>query len=302
MTFRFIFSIIFPMENFLNYISLNFFELQPEYIKIITFFWNITKCTVLFVIAVKFLRWFLDKFFKNITTRLDSQERIQQLLTLKTITIHTFQVIVFLIYIANMLYLFGIDVRPLLATAGVLGVALGFGAKRFVEDIITGLIILVEGQIRVGDYIEVDNMSGFVEKITLPMVTVRSDKTGAVYFIRCGYIDTVINHTMGYAYAYVPVEVAYKEDLTKVYQTIKNAYNKLIKHPEYKAVCLNEIEIFGLDEFKESSLLIKCRIKTAPKSQWKIKREFNKIIKEEFEKENIEIPFNQLVVTTLKED
>ena len=196
-----------------------------------------------------------------------------------------------------MLFLFGIDVRPLIATAGVMGVAIGFGAKRFVEDVLTGLMILIEGQIRVGDFVEIHDVKGFVEKITLSLVTVRSAETGAVNFIRCGYIDMVTNYTMNYSYAFFPLDVAYKENIDHVIKAIKDAYDVLIQDDEYKKLVLGDIEIYGLDEFKESSLCVKCRIKTQPKGQWTIKRAFNKIVKEQFEKENIEIPFNQIVVT-----
>lgn len=282
------------MEELLN---LEFFNLKPEYIKIIVFIWNILKCTFLLVLSVKLLRWFLGGFFNRLANRSETNERKQQFLTLKTIIVHSLEAIIFTIYLMNMLFLFGIDVRPLLATAGVLGVAIGFGSKRFVEDIITGIIILIEGQIRVGDYVEIHGMSGIVEKITLPLITIRSDKNGAVYFIRCGYIDSIINHTMHYSYAFFELDVAYKEDLNHVYNVIKKSYDILRENGEYNKLLLGEIEIFGLDEFKESSLCIKCRIKTQPKAQWGIKRAFNKIIKEQFEIENIEIPFNQIVVS-----
>ncbi len=282
------------MENLLK---LSIFSLPEEYIKIITFGWNIIKCTLLLVVTIKLLNFFAEKFFKKIIEKLDSQERQRQLLTLKAIIYHTIQAVIFAIYIMNMLFLFGIDVRPLLATAGVMGVAVGFGAKRFVEDVISGIMILLEGQIRVGDYVEIDNMAGFVEKITLNLITVRSDKTGAVYFIRCGYVDSVKNYTMHYSYAYFPLDVAYKENLNHVFETIKKSFEILKNDNRYKRLILNDIEIFGLDEFKESSLCVKCRIKTQPKGQWTIKRAFNKIIKEQFDAENIEIPFNQLVVT-----
>lgn len=282
------------MEEFLN---LEFFTLKPEYIKIIVFIWRIIKCTILLVITIKLLRWVLDKFYTKIVCKIESNERKQQILTLKTIICHASEFIIFAIYIMSMLFLFGIDIRPLLATAGVLGVAVGFGAKRFVEDIISGFIILIEGQIRVGDYVEVQGMTGTVEKITLPLITVRSDKTGAICFIRCGYIDTIINYTMNYSFASFAFDVAYKEDIEHVTNTIKKCFEKMIENPEYKKLIKEDIEIFGLDEFKESSLCIKCRIKTQPKGQWIIKRVFNKMIKEEFDKENIEIPFNQIVVT-----
>ncbi len=282
------------MEEFLN---MDFIQLKPEYIKIILFIWNIIKCTFLLVVCVKLLRWFCDKLFKNLVSKLDSQERKQQLLTLKAILVHGLEFVIFAIYLMNMLFIFGIDVRPLLATAGVLGVAVGFGAKRFVEDIITGIIILIEGQIRVGDYVEIHGMSGFVEKITLTLITVRSDKTGAVNFIRCGYVDSIINHTMQYAYAFFPIDVAYKENVENVTRVIYEAFNILKGDKECAKLILDNIEIFGLDEFKESSLCIKCRIKTKPKGQWYIKRNFNRILKERFDIEGIEIPFNQVVVT-----
>ncbi len=284
------------MEEILN---LELFTLKPEYIKVIVFIWRIIKCTLLLLITIKFFRWIINKFYCKIVSKISSNERKQQILTLKTIICHASEFIIFAIYIASMLFIFGIDIKPFLATAGVVGIAVGFGAKRFVEDIISGIIILIEGQIRVGDYVEIQGMSGTVEKITLPLITVRSDKTGAICFIRCGYIDTIINHTMNYSYAFFAFDVAYKENMDHVIETLKVCFKKLIDNQEYKKYVLQDIEIFGLDEFKESSLCVKCRIKTQPKGQWIIKRGFNNIVKEEFEKENIEIPFNQLVVKNI---
>ena len=280
------------MEDLLNFLSL-----KPEYIKIIMFVWNVIKCTFLLVVTVKLLRWGGDKFFQRVADKIVEQERRQQFITLKTIVIHAIEFVIFGVYLMNMLFLFGIDVRPLLATAGVAGVAIGFGAKRFVEDIITGIIILIEGQIRVGDYVEIQGMSGFVEKITLPLITVRSDKSGELCFIRCGYIDTIKNHTMSFAAAFFELDVAYKENIDHVFNTIRKAFAILKENPQYDALIQGDIEVWGLDSFQESSLRIRCRIKTRPKGQWTIKRAFNKIIKEQFDLENIEIPFNQLVVT-----
>lgn len=281
---------------------LAFFNLSKEYVKIIMFVYNIVKCTVLLVVVVKMFRWGSNKFFNNIAAKIESNERAAQILILKTIIVHAVEAVIFVIYLMNILFLFGIDVRPLLATAGVLGVAIGFGAKRFVEDIITGLTILMEGQIRVGDYVEIHGMQGIVEKITLPLITVRSTDTGVVHFIRCGYIDTINNYTMNYSYAFFAFDVAYKEDINHVTEVIKKAFDILKEDKAMKKLILADIEIFGLDEFKESSLCIKCRIKTQPKGQWTIKRTFNKIIKERFDIENIEIPFNQLVVGQAKDD
>lgn len=285
------------MEDLLNYISSNIFELKTEYIKLIIFVWSIIKCTFIFFVCVSLSGFVCDKLFKKVIAHIDSSERQRQVMTLKTLIRHTLHAVIFTIYIMNMLFLFGIDVRPLIATAGVMGVAIGFGAKRFVEDVITGLIILIEGQIRVGDFVEIQGMKGFVEKVTLNLVTVRSVDTGAVNFIRCGYIDTVTNYTINYSYAFFSFDVAYKENIDHVIKTIHNAFNILKNNNDYKELILGTIEVFGLDSFKESSLCIQCRIKTQPKGQWTIKRAFNKIIKEQFDNENIEIPFNQIVVT-----
>ena len=284
------------MEEFL---SLDYFMqfLKPSHIKVIVFVWGIIKCTFLLVFSVKLTRFFADKLFKQIISKISLPERQQQLITLKTIILHAIEALFFVVYIISMLNLFGIDVRPILATAGVMGVAIGFGAKRFVEDIISGIIILLEGQIRVGDYVEIQGVKGFVEKITLPLITVRSDTTGALCFIRCGYIDSIINHTINYSYAFFELDVAYKENVNHVFKTLLKCYDILVHDDENKKKVLGELEIWGLDGFKESSLCIKCRIKTQPKGQWSIKRTFNKIVKEQFEKENIEIPFNQIVVS-----
>ncbi len=278
---------------------LKFVDLDEKYVQIIVFIWKLIKCTTIFIIIFTSIKLVCNKFFGEIIKKITQNERKSQFLTLKAIIYHTLQGINITLYSMNMLYIFGIDVRPIIATAGVLGVAIGFGSKRLVEDVLSGVMILLQGQIRVGDFVEVDGITGNVEKITLPLITIRSVETGALNFIRCGCIDTVKNYTMNFSYAFFPFEVAYKENLDSVYNAIKTAFKKLKENKEYSKLILEDIEIFGLDEFKESSLLIKCRIKTQPKGQWTIKRAFNKIIKEQFDLENIEIPFNQLVVTNM---
>lgn len=278
-------------------LSLEFLNLKPEYIKIITFIWNVFKCTFLLWAVIKIFRIFIKSFYDKIILKIDSQERKQQFATLKTILVHCVEGVIFAIYLMNMLYLFGIDVRPLLATAGILGVAIGFGSKRLVEDVFSGIIILLEGQIRVGDFVQIENMKGNVEKITLSMITLRDAESGAVYFIRCGYINSIKNYTMTYSYAFYEINIGYEQNIDHAFKTIKKSFEILKTNEEYNSLIEDDIEIWGLDEFKDSSLCIKCRIKTKPKGQWTIKRAFNKIIKEQFEIEKIEIPFNQIVVS-----
>ena len=165
------------------------------------------------------------------------------MITFSAIISHVIKAVIFAIYIVSMLNLFGIDIRPILATAGVMGVAIGFGAKRFVEDVISGIIILLEGQLRVGDYVEIGGVKGFVEKITLPLVTVRSDVTGALCYIRCGYIDSIINHTMEYAYSTFEFDVAYKENLNHVFDVLNKSFEILKTQDDNAAKILNDVEI-----------------------------------------------------------
>ena len=284
------------MEELLN---LDFFVkyLNPVHIKAIVFVWNIFKCTLLFVIALKLISFFAKKIVNNIVKKVTVETRKQQLITFCAIIIHALKAVVFAVYVVSLLNIFGIDIRPILATAGVMGVAIGFGAKRFVEDVISGIIILLEGQVRVGDYVQIGAIEGVVEKITLPLITVRSTSSGALCYIRCGYIDSIINHTMEYAYVTYDFDVAYKENINHVLETLRKSFDILNKDIECSSKIIGNIDIFGLDAFKESPVCIKCRIKTQPNGQWFIKRKFNKIVKEQFELEGIEIPFNQLVVT-----
>lgn len=284
------------MEEFLALIGLN-----AEYIKFVSnsinFILNLFKCFFVLGIVYSAIRILCNKVLMSMISKIESLERQRQFLTLKTIVYHSLQAVNFTLFAVNILLLFGIDVRPIIATAGVLGVAVGFGSKRLVEDILSGIMILLEGQIRVGDYVDIEGIEGFVEKVTLPLITVRSFNTGAVNFIRCGYIDKIVNHTFNYSYAFFAFDVGYEQNIDHVEETIKKAFEILKQNVELNKLIYDEIEIFGLDEFKESALCVKCRIKTQPKGQWTIKRAFNKIVKDQFDLENIEIPYNQIVVS-----
>jgi len=275
--------------------------LKPSHIKMIVFIWAIIKCTVLLVVSVKLIRWACDKFFKQIVSKLASAERQQQLVTLKTIALHAIEAVIFVVYIMNMLNLFGIDVRPILATAGVMGVAIGFGAKRFVEDLITGVMLILEGQIQVGDIIEVGTRMGTVEKLNLKMVVLR-DFSGNVHYIRNGMIDIVTNYTRDFAYAVLEIGVAYKENIDNVMKVVIDVAQNELKNGEYGKYLLGDIEMLGLNSFGDSSVNVKFRIKTLPANQWEVAREFNRLIKNKFDELGIEIPFPQRTLHIEKEN
>ena len=260
---------------------------------------NIFFTLVFFVVAMKFTKTFMTHLFERIKSRSKDIEAAKNFDTLKVISIHIIDFIVFIFVAINILNLLGVDVRPIITAAGVLGVAIGFGSKRFVEDLISGLIILFEGQIRVGDVVEIQNVTGTVEKMTLSILVLRSID-GAAHFIRNGMVDMVTNYTRGYSYSLVEIPVAYKENISYVMDVIRQIGEDLRSECEYGEKILGDIEVLGLDKFNDSSISILARFKTLPRHQWEIKRVFNLRIKEKFDELNIEIPFNQLVITENK--
>ena len=157
---------------------------------------NILFTLVFFIFALKFVKTFMTHLFERIKKRAKDIESAKNFDTLCIISIHAINFIIFIFVAINILNHLGVDVRPIITAAGVLGVAVGFGSKRFVEDLLSGLTILFEGQIRVGDVVEIQNVTGTVEKITLSIIMLRSID-GAALFIRHGMVDMVPNYSRG---------------------------------------------------------------------------------------------------------
>jgi small-conductance mechanosensitive channel len=185
---------------------------------------------------------------------------------------------------------FGIDIGPILAAAGVLGLAVGFGAQSLVKDIISGFFILLEDQIRVGDVVAVGDKAGLVEKVNLRMIILR-DLEGKVHYIPNGSIDVVTNLTKDYSCAVFDIGVAYREDIDQVIDIIRQVSEDLRSDPAFDGQILNPMEIFGLDKFGDSAIMIKARFKTGPGKQWGVARAFNSRLKKRFDELDIEIPF-----------
>jgi small-conductance mechanosensitive channel len=188
------------------------------------------------------------------------------------------------------LTLLKIPVGPLLASAGIVGVAVGFGAQHLVQDVITGFFILLDDEIRVGDVVQIADKCGLVERLNLRMVVLR-DLAGNVHYVRNGKIDIVTNMTKEYSRYVFDIGVAYREDVDEVIEVIRQVDEDLRKDPMFGPDILEPIEILGLDQFAESAVIIKARTKTKPIKQWSIAREFNRRLKKKFDERNIEIPF-----------
>jgi small conductance mechanosensitive channel len=184
----------------------------------------------------------------------------------------------------------GLDVTPILAGAGIVGLAVGFGAQNPVRDVIGGFFLVLENQVRVGDVAVVNGTGGLVEAITFRTIVLR-DLAGVVHVIPNGAITTLANMTKGWSAYVIDIGVAYKEDTDQVVEIMRNVAETLRKDPRFGPSILEEIEIFGVDDFKESEVTIKARLKTVPIQQWTVGREYRRRLKKAFDTRGIEIPF-----------
>lgn len=184
----------------------------------------------------------------------------------------------------------GVHLAPLLAAAGIGGLAIGFGAQSLVRDVISGFFILLEDQVRVGDVVLIAGVGGLVEEVRLRTIRMR-DLSGNVHVIPNGTVDKVQNFTYLYSYALFDVGVAYREDVDEVMAVLKEIAAELQADPDFGPDILEPLEMLGVDAFADSAVIIKCRIKTQPIKQWRIKREMNRRIKKTFDARGIEIPF-----------
>ena len=182
------------------------------------------------------------------------------------------------------------DIAPILAGAGVLGLAVGFGAQNLVRDVIAGLFILMENQIRVNDVAVINGTGGLVEEINLRTTVLRS-LDGLVHIFPNGTITTLSNVTREFSSFVFDIGVAYKEDTDHVVKVLKQVGEDLKQDEVCGPQMLEPVEVFGVDKFADSAVVIKGRIKTRPMQQWMVGREFNRRVKKAFDAEGIEIPF-----------
>ena len=184
----------------------------------------------------------------------------------------------------------GLDIMPLLAGAGVFGIAIGFGAQTLVRDFIVGFIIIFEDLLQIGDVVQVGDRKGVVEKITIRKVQLRN-LNGTVHTVPFSELSVIDNFTKEYSYYLMDIGVAYKEDVDQVNECIFSVSKTLRDDENFKHLILDDVEVLGVDGFAESAVIIKARIKTQAKAKWVVGREFNKRLKYVFDQQGIDIPF-----------
>jgi moderate conductance mechanosensitive channel len=182
------------------------------------------------------------------------------------------------------------DVRPLLAGAGIIGVAIGFGAQSIVKDVLNGLFLLVENQLRVHDVATINGKTGLVEEINLRTTVLRAED-GAVHIFPNGSMTDISNLTREFSYFVLTVSVSYREDPDHVMAVLKEIGTEVMKDEPFRSAILEPLEVMGVDKLGQDSVVIKARFKTLPSQQWVVGREMNRRIKKRFEEAEIQMPF-----------
>ncbi len=184
----------------------------------------------------------------------------------------------------------GINIGPIIATAGVLGLAVSFGAQNLIKDFISGLFLILENQVRLGDVAIINGTGGLVEAINLRTIVLR-DLSGIVHIFPNGSINTLSNMTLGWSGYVFDIGVAYKEDTDRVSGIMYEVLESMRADKKYGPVILEPLEIFGVDDFADSAVIVKARVKTKPIKQWEVAREYRRRLKKAFDAQGIEIPF-----------
>ena len=221
---------------------------------------------------------------------LDNRELEKRLDTLLGILRSIIKVIIWVMVGMLVLRKIGIDIAPIIAGAGIVGLAVGFGAQELVRDLIAGFFMLLENQIREGDVAIVNGTGGLVEHVGMRTIVLR-DLSGVVHVFQNGKVNTLSNMTKNWSGMVFDIGVAYKEDTDKVAEVIQQVAEELRADPDFRDKILEPIEIFGVDGFGDSAVIMKARFKTVPIEQWAVGREYRRRLKKAFDEQGIEIPF-----------
>ncbi len=234
-------------------------------------------------------------FRQFMQTRIESAEEGRRIDTLAHVFRYGSTALIWLVAGMMALSKLGVSIAPILGAAGVVGIALGFGAQSLIKDYFNGFFILLENQVRQGDAVEISGKTGIVEDITLRHIALR-DIEGNVHYIPNGLIGIVTNKSRGYAYALIEFGVAYREDLDEVYRVTLETAAALREDAEIGDKILEDLEIQGVQEWGDSAVVIRCRFKTVAMEQWAVRRAFLGKLKKAFDAHGIEIPYPHLTI------
>lgn len=256
---------------------------------------RIALILLLTTLALELSEYAIRMTFERWRARSDTRRRAAQVSTLAPITVYIARSILLCIAGATILASIGINVGPLLAGAGVVGIAVGFGAQTLVKDIITGFFLIAEDVVSVGDVVRIREFRGNVERMTLRTIRLR-DFDGALHVIPYSEAQTVSNLTKDFSYYVFDISVAYSTDLNAAQALMSDVGDALQKDALFGPWIISPIEVVGVDKLADSGVTLKARMKTVPGKQWLVGREYLKRIKVAFDDAGVEIPFPHLKI------
>lgn len=248
--------------------------------------------SIVVIVALAFTTWELVSSLieRRLTAATPGRGISTRALTLLPLARTVLRLILIVLVTLVVLAEVGMNITPLLAGAGVIGLAVGFGAQKLVQDVITGWFILMEDTISVGDFVDLDGHAGLVERINIRTIQLR-DAEGSVHTIPFSSVTTVKNMTRDFSFYMLDISVAYHEDVDEVIGVLREIDEEMRKDPEFGPAIIEPLDVLGLERFGESEIVIRARTKTRPSQQWRVGREFNRRIKKAFDAHGIEIPY-----------
>ncbi|HQS58710.1 MAG: mechanosensitive ion channel protein MscS [Gallionellales bacterium 35-53-114] len=255
------------------------------------------------ILIILILSWLLlhasskliSSFKHYVTRRTLDAGSIKRAETLAQVFSHVSTLVILLISGMLILGELGISIAPILAAAGVVGLAVGFGAQTLIKDYFNGFFLLIEDQIRHGEVVEIGQNSGLVEEVTLRHVRLR-DYSGSVHFIPNSSITIVTNRSRDFSYSVIDIGVAYRENTDEVYELMRKVGSEMRTTPGIMDKIVEDLEIAGINDLADSAVIIRCRFKVLPLEQWGVRREFLYRIKKSFDAAGIEIPYPHLTL------
>lgn len=256
---------------------------------------RITAILVVASIAKRMLHRLVLGLRLKLTNGIEDREAIKRAETLGRVIRYLISVVVTLVAVMLMLSEVGISLAPILGAAGVVGLAVGFGAQSLVKDYFSGFFLLLENQIRQGDVVTLGGLTGAVEEVTLRYVQLR-DYSGNVHFIPNGQISTVTNMSRGYSQAVIDAGVAYREDVDEVMGVMHRVAAEMRADPDFGPRILDDLDMAGVDQWGDSAVVIRARLRCVALEQWAVRREYLRRLKKAFDAAGIEIPYPHLTI------
>jgi small conductance mechanosensitive channel len=254
---------------------------------------RIALVVVIALLLLRAIRVLVPRMREHLASRQESIEDAKRIQTLMRVVHYLLSLSTLGVAALLVMGEIGISLAPILGAAGILGIAVGFGAQTLIKDYVGGLLLLVENQIRVGDMIEVSGKTGIVEEVSLRFLRLR-DYGGNVHFIPNGTITVITNSSLGFAYAVLDIGITYGSDIDAAMNVMRKVDEELRADPEHATRVLGALEIAGVDQWADSSLVIRGRIQVKPLEQWNVRREYLKRLKVAFDAGGLEIPLPRM--------